>query len=293
MENSQKYQWILDAQTGNELGKMNVKEDIGENFTRNSVINYTNDILTIQVKTHNYSTTYIFDLYTQSYRKIFEVKSDSIYNYHPLAPVTHMLTNGDTIIYSLAHKYDHLTNKQEVDLYCYNITKQNILWQQNSFDSHFNVYPTQIDIETKSIIVLGLRCVYSFDLLTGKENWRHERGWPHNMLGSNYLIEKEKVIFGEDIGPVVALNKFNGELIWENDEFCCQIHDIKVYENLVLANGGWLMFLDLETGKTKYIIKDPDVSSNLFGGTAIDTALKRLYIADYSYLYALEIPTFE
>gem|GEM_PF-6584968 len=293
VESSQNWQIVLDAQTGNELWKANVDEDFGHNFTRNSVVNYTNSILTNQIKTNDRSISYLVNLNLRNFRKIFEITNDSVYRYSPVAPITNILKDGDTLIYALAHKYAHTTNEQEVDMYCYNISRQNMVWQKNSFDSHFNVYPTQIDLETNSIIVLGLRCVYSFDLLTGKENWRHERGWPHNMLGSNYLIGKEKVIFGEDIGPVVALNKFTGELIWENDEFCCQIHDIKVYENVVLANGGWLMFLDLETGKTKYIIKDPDVSSNLFGGTAIDTELKRIYIADYSYLYALKIPNFE
>jgi len=128
-----------------------------ENFDYYYFTPMTNNIITFAFRTvlQGYTAILSINLETGISIEIYRLNHDDNYRNSFLPPITYINNENDTLIYVVDRKtsWGNVYLPDAVDIHCYNITKDSLLWKVETEALNSSVYKPQINIEANSFIV--------------------------------------------------------------------------------------------------------------------------------------------
>ncbi len=202
--------------------------------------------------------------------------------------------SGDLILIVGIDKGDY---EDLSDLKCYNYTQDSLVWEvldighEDQWLGLLNQvgYP-KIDLENNRVYVMTDKTLYCYDLSNGQELWRLY--FAHtNMLSSNYILHGNKVVWIDDRGHAIAVNKHTGELIYrENIDDAAPVR-IEAWGNRCIVARSDFQLMDLNTGKILHKGWLPyHGGTKRYTAPLIDEANNRMYFTDGYAIICVEIP---
>lgn len=163
-------------------------------------------------------------------------------------------------------------------IFAYNLNDGKILWKNNlGVPFLSNLAISQNNIFTTN----SNGKLYSFDILTGKQNWSYETGTDVAKSYGAYKmgIFNDKLVFSNDFGTILCLDLSQKKVIWKYTfEYSPSSTDNNIFEvsNIVLENNslyisstyGKFLKLDLSSGRRLW---SGDISSSLTSVLNVDT----------------------
>jgi outer membrane protein assembly factor BamB len=207
--------------------------------------------------------------------------------------------NGDEIIIAAVNMYlDQNSNDHSADIYCYNATQDTLIWQIKDIEDepmlgYLVNQPgiPKIDLENQLVYLHFSKAMYCLDLTNGNVVW--DRYFMEtNMFSSNHLIYEDELIWQDDMGYLIAVNRFTGELLYRkfvNDgTFGTRI---AIWRGKVLMAYHKIQLADPATGE---IWRSADIRSSGSGKIVslpvFDESKKRMYFTDGYAIVCAEIP---
>ncbi|HEB61556.1 MAG TPA: hypothetical protein ENI82_00235 [Bacteroidetes bacterium] len=213
---------------------------------------------------------------------------------NPSAYVNH---EGDTIIFFKVTQLDISPYDVKVDFYCYNMTRDSILWMKEDFDpaGESNHNPPLIDGDY--VYHVGVREVFCFDKFTGETIWQW--GFPFEswtFFQTDYLTHGDKFILSRTNGDLFALNKLTGEVIWviEDHKAGFTPTSMTVYNDKLYYGSGDFYIIDINEGKVRRSFPSPNTydgfpSAIFRNNVTIDEENKRMYTTDEYFLICMRL----
>jgi len=182
------------------------------------------------------------------------------------------------------------------DLICYNYTQDSLVWKVEAMEGFDNTgllniagYP-KIEEHNNHVYVMTAKNMFCYHLLTGEQVWRTY--FPTtNMLTGNYIIHGDKLVWIDDMGYAIAVNKYTGDIIYREDVNTAALTRIDVWGDKCIIARGDMQLMDLNTGK---ILRKAWLPSNgptkMYTSPLIDEANNRMYFTDGYAIICAEIP---
>lgn|GEM_PF-3236754 len=207
--------------------------------------------------------------------------------------------NGDEIIIAAVNMFlDQNSNDYSADIYCYNATQDSLIWQIKDIEDEpmlgylVNQPGTpKIDLENQLVYLHFSKAMYCLDLTDGNIIW--DRYFMEtNMFSSNHLIYEDKLIWQDDMGYLIAVNRFTGELLYRKF-----INDgtygtrIFIWRGKVLMSYHKIQLADPATGEIWKSIEVPSSGADkAVSQPVFDESNKRMYFTDGYAIVCAEIP---
>jgi outer membrane protein assembly factor BamB len=207
--------------------------------------------------------------------------------------------NGDEIIIALVNMdLDYNSINNSADIYCYNATQDTLIWQIKDIEDEpmlgylINQAGTpKIDLDNQLVYLHFAKAMYCLELSTGVVIW-NRYFTETNMLSGNHILYEDKLIWQDDLGYLLAVDRFTGELLYRkfiNDGTFSTA--IAIWRGKVLMAYHKIQLADPATGEIWRSIDiplsgiDKDVSLPVF-----DESKKRMYFTDGHAIVCAEIP---
>jgi outer membrane protein assembly factor BamB len=182
------------------------------------------------------------------------------------------------------------------DLICYNYTQDSLVWEVEAMEGYDNTgllnisgYP-KIEPENNRVYVMTAKNMFCYHLLTGEQLWR--TFFPNtNMLKCNYIAHGNKLLWVDDMGYLIALDKYTGDIIYREDVDIGALNRIDAWGDKCIIAQEKMHLVDLNTGK---ILRTAWLPSNgpakMYTSPLIDEANNRMYFTDGYAIICAEIP---
>lgn len=206
--------------------------------------------------------------------------------------------NGDEIIIAAVNMFlDQNSNDHSADIYCYNATQDTLIWQKKNIEGEpmFGYLVNQpgipkIDLENQLVYLHFSKAMYCLDLTNGNVIW--DRYFMEtNMFSSNHLIYEDKLIWQDDMGYLIAVNRFTGELLYRKFVNDGTLNRMAIWNGKVVVCFHKIQLLEPSTGE---IWKSVEVPSSGVGKAVsqpvFDDSNKRMYFTDGYAIVCAEIP---
>ncbi len=167
-----------------------------------------------------------------------------------------------------------------------------ILWQYPDFKGFYNKPPL---VNGDRLYVSG-NSMFCFDLNAGTLLW--EKYFP-NSAGTSILAHQNYLIVESGEIGLLGLDKFTGEVIWNNKDFIWFTHQLMVSNGIIFFISGrnMLCAVNAESGATIWEERSPNyinpkTADAIFHGPrmAIDPQRRLLYMTDNYYLMCIKMP---
>jgi outer membrane protein assembly factor BamB len=185
--------------------------------------------------------------------------------------------------------------EQPTDFYAINIRTKKIMWRQEKYcpiSSELTYSPV---IYGDDVIVAGDWSIYSFDILTGKLNWRTQFPEFGNFgaFGTTQHLLVGDRLFVNPIGfDIMCLNANNGKVIWHNKTDAPNCREVMHYYKDLLLYTSWgygsVMVLDALTGQKIHKQTPPD-KSTFHTDIAYDPVTDMFFAQTYTSIYGFKI----
>lgn len=236
-----------------------------------------------------YSKLMMFDIKTNSWVEVFKTTTFDNFIVRLFPPQTEVNQDNDTILYFQNRLYQESTFIESSELYCYNLTKDSIIWKVSPVDSFVSNLSNPPLIDESNLYFLTAKTFHCYNKYTGKVIW--ETHFPNtNFLVTNYLLADDKVVICADNGDLIGVNKNTGSVLYDDFKYTSSLHSI-IYKNYILNSyKSGLDIFDINNGELLHRW-DPHRSPGQFNtGAAVDENTGYIYISDGFYLECIEFP---
>ncbi len=188
------------------------------------------------------------------------------------------------------------TNKNQTDIFAYDLTADSLLWRNRDFNVFGGILPLQVD--NQRVYGAVERRVFCLDLMTGDSIWTNDFSgiiakprFSNFDQGMMYLSDYKVYLKGG--GPeLVILHKSDGSLFRTNDELPDGIEDrVTYFEGKLFMSTQELVIVDLLTGD---LLNDPNAMLRTFGNIyskiVIDPDRRVMYFHNGRTLFCVKIP---
>jgi outer membrane protein assembly factor BamB len=206
-------------------------------------------------------------------------------------------SEGDLILLIGIDRMEYASGyNKSSDLICFNFTQDTLIWEvlgieQNGGSGLLNIGGYfKVEQSTHRVYVMAAKTLYCYDLQNGQEIWR-SHFTNTNMLSCNYIIHGDKVVWIDDMGYSIAVNKHTGDLLYRENLKDGAPGRIEAWGNRCILGFSELQLIDLNTGKVLRKAWVPKYGSGRwFTSPLIDEANNRMYFTDGYAIICAEIP---
>ncbi|MFZ1559180.1 MAG: PQQ-binding-like beta-propeller repeat protein [Saprospiraceae bacterium] len=142
------------------------------------------------------------------------------------------------------------------DLYAVNLRTKKLVWKQTSFCEVSTSMNYQPVIYGDDVLVGGDWSIYSYDIPTGKLNWRRpfDKLKPFGSFNNTqHLLVGDRIYVNPDVFDVMCIHAGTGEVLWHNETDAPNCTPNMIYHEDMLIFTSWgygsVMILDGITGK--------------------------------------------
>ena len=235
------------------------------------------------------STLLMYDAKTNLWKKIFKTFAFDGFVVRLFPPTTEIDNQNDTILYFQNRLYQKSSYIESSELYCYNLTKDSVLWKISPVDSLVSniINPPLID-ETQ-VYFLTAKTFHCYNKYTGDKVW--ETYFPNtNFLSSNYLLYEDKVMICADNGELIAVNKYTGATLYSDDVNTSSAFS-SIYKNYIMTS--WWSGVDIfniDNGEKLHSWDPHRIPGEFNTGAVVDKKTGYMYVPDGYFLECIEFP---
>ena len=206
-------------------------------------------------------------------------------NYKFLIETPAWTTNkeNDTLLLFLTSGWNFDKVDGKVNAYCYNMTKQEMVWEKKGFtnDKDATKYAPLV-IENNKVIFQSLRAIHCMDIASGELVWQHEY-LDNGTSATRLLYYNDKLFFRMQSGDIYCYEPQTGQIVWSNTSIEAfpapdgrmDAYKDKLYLTAYPAGGVYLYCLSISTGELLW--KDKGPAEVIQGGVIIDQKTGYLY----------------
>jgi outer membrane protein assembly factor BamB len=203
----------------------------------------------------------------------------------------------DSILLFNKHGSNAQTSPQEqpTDFYAINIRTKKVLWRQEKYcpiSSNMTYAPV---VYGDDVIVEGDWSIYSFDIPTGKLNWRSqftELGNFDAFGNTQLLIVGDRLFINPVSSEIMCLNAKNGTVVWYNKTDAPNCTEVMHHYKDMLIFTSWplesVMVLDAINGQ-KIHKQTPSDKSTFHTDIAYDPVTDMFFTQTYISVYGFKI----
>lgn len=190
------------------------------------------------------------------------------------------------------------SNREVVDVYCYNVTQDTLMWKTESiqgaplFGYFLSVWSNpQIDVENNLIYFQFNKAMICMNIRDGSVVW--DTFFPNSFMSiSNQIIYEDKLIFHEDFNSLTALDRFTGELIYRSQIGYLNTERLDVWNDNIVYVQDNIKLVDPSTGEVwrELKVSDSPWSNQEVSMPYFDDDNKRMYYYDGFAIICAEIP---
>lgn len=237
------------------------------------------------------SSIFMYNNVNDTWREIFKVHKQE-YDYVCLYPPEVEFTpENDTILYFQKRKSLDKGPYSNADLYCYNLTKDTVVWQVVTVDSLVSNIGNPPLVDDSRVYFLSAKRFHCYDKQTGKKLW--ERYFSNtNFLSAGYGLYKDVVYVVADNGDLIAVYKSSGTVKYHKfGHFSQPLFLAPIYKNYLLTCWDSVVITDMETADHLHILKSHRFNPGQFNtGVAVDERTGFMYVSDGYFLECIEFP---
>lgn len=279
--------YAIDLTSGNSIWSTNMESgDISiSNFEANVFQTFSYGI-----SPHSDSSKIVMcDYLTGDWQDVFTVYNDDNFNpyFHPPAGYTNQ--NGERLL--IFQNRGGVINTgfvDRVDLYCYNVDQDSIVWYKPDFTPSGSSNVRKPIVEGDRVYFGGKWDFYCIDIPSGEIIWTHN--FYHDYQGSNYVFHNDLIIIDLDNGDLIASNKNTGNQVWVNESLagCCT--ELRIFGDRVYYGTSNMHIVNVNTGKELYEFSSPHPGASFLSAIAVDLENNKMYTTDGYYLLCMELP---
>jgi outer membrane protein assembly factor BamB len=159
----------------------------------------------------------MIDVYSGKKTDILTLYAEDNYEFEINPPSAYVSGDGDTLLFFSTSGWNFATIDGRVCVYCYNLTKKQMLWENKQFtiDTDVSAFqPPPFVIENDKLIVTSLRAIHCFNKNTGELLWQKESlGFADK---PPLYYEGKLYIRSGNPCTLFCLDAQSGQQIWEN-----------------------------------------------------------------------------
>lgn len=233
-------------------------------------------------------------------RSIYTVSTNDGFNPSLYPPEVTINSTGDTILYFQNRQWNFEDSGEggKVDLYCYNMTADSVVWMAEAIDPYGNSSVCLPLYHEGKVYFRGFRTLHCLDAVTGEQMWMHEFVGEFNDLHlGNMLIAEDKLVVKSSDRGIHAFNPESGLLLWERFDTGITSCYMTYYNGSVYFGSydGELFNVRVSDGKILWAIESPNAGKSpsweaeFWNGVAIDEENNRIITTDGYYLICLQL----
>jgi outer membrane protein assembly factor BamB len=220
-----------------------------------------------------------FEVLTMHKEHSYEVKID--------APGVFIDQNSDMLLLFQVQRYYNPTGDQKVDLYCYNMTQDSVIWYKLDYtDYGFRNQHIPI-IDGDRAYISAKEKIHCIDLQSGDFIWSYT---PPTIGLDDYQLYNGLFITFLANGDLLALDKFSGSQVYLIEGITSSPSTFSVYEDRLYYSDKYLFILDVNTGDKLYTFQSPNGIDSFYNPPAVDLENNRMFISDKKDLFCLQVP---
>ncbi len=280
--------YAIDITTGSTIWATNIEDgNPRTSIFENSIFHS----ITYATAPHGDSSKIIMaDVANGNWQDVVSVSKIDEFEVYLETPGVYINSNGDSLIIYQNRQLVIMPFAERVDLYCYNLTQDSILWMipEATSSGSSNVQPPIV--EGDRVYFGGKWDFLCIDIPSGEIIWNHNFYW--DFQGSNYLIYNNLIITNLDNGDLIAINKNTGNQVWVNEglSFCCT--ELRIYDDRIYFGNNSLYIVNAINGELLYKYKSPHYKygGQFLNAIAVDLESNRMYTSDGKFLMCFELP---
>ncbi|HRQ31167.1 MAG TPA: PQQ-binding-like beta-propeller repeat protein [Saprospiraceae bacterium] len=221
---------------------------------------------------------FYFDKVNSQWKKAIRIVETGNLRIQAYPPSAEIKSDGDTLLYFQKRFYRSEPFLAGSELYCYNLSKKQIVWNAivDSLDSNINNTPY---VAEGRIFFCSSKTVHCFDKSTGARIWRTH--FPKtNFLATNYLMTEDKIVIGSDNGERIGVRKNDGKVVYNINSYASSFWRLNRYKNWLLNVHKQLEIYDINTGEQKFFLNTTHKKGNFNTGVAVDESTGLFYLPD-------------
>jgi outer membrane protein assembly factor BamB len=234
------------------------------------------------------SSLMMCDYLEGNWQEIFKVITP-VYNMKIYPPSAYKNQNNETLlVFQTRGGSFNPGFVDRVDLYCYNLTQDSIVWYKPDFTPSGSSNVRAPIVEGDLVYFGGKWDFYCIDILSGEVIWTHNFYWDYQ--NSNFLIYNDLIITNLDNGDLIAIDKNSGEQVWVNEDLsgCCT--ELRIFEDRIYFANDDLHIVNANTGEQLYEFESPHNGGRFSTGIAVDLENKKMYASDGHFFMCMELP---
>jgi outer membrane protein assembly factor BamB len=233
-------------------------------------------------------------------QELFTVSTTESYNPSLYPPAVYLNASNDTILFFQNRQWNFANSSEggKVDLYCYNMTADSIVWLAEDIDPYGNSSVCLPLYHEGKVYFRGFRTLHCLDALTGEQLWMHEFTGEFNDLHlGNMLVAEGKLVVKSSDRGIHAFDPESGSLLWERFDTGITSCYMNYYNGSVFFGSydGKLFNVRVSDGKILWAIESPNAGKSpsweaeFWNGVAIDEENNRIITTDGYYLICLQL----
>ncbi len=225
-----------------------------------------------------------FDNASGSKTDIVQLSIENNYQFSIKSPTWTINENNDTLLLFLTGGWNFEKNDGKVNAYCYNITKQEMIWEKKGFTNDKDAAKyTPIIIENNKVIFLSMRAIHCMDIASGELVWQHEY-MPSAISSTPLLYYNNKILLKTGGGEIYCHDAQSGQVLWSNvsiQAYPAPFGRMDAYQDKLYLTGlsndahVYLYCVSINTGELLWQDKGP--AGEIQGGLIIDQQTGYLY----------------
>ncbi len=229
------------------------------------------------------------DYLTGNWQKLFTINNVDNFSPHIEPPAGYINQDGETLLI-FQNRGGVITSyfDDRVDLYCYNVDQDSIVWLKEDFTPSGSSNVNNPIVEGDRVYFGGKWDFYCIDIPSGEVLWTHN--FYHDFQGSNFVIYNDLIIIDLDNGDLIAINKNNGNQAWVNEGLsgCCT--ELRIYGDRIYFGNSNLFIANASNGNKLYEFESPHSGGSFHNAIAVDLINNKMYTTDGYYLMCMELP---
>lgn len=212
--------------------------------------------------------------------------------------------NGEDFAYLTVNYFqDGNPTNQFADLFCYNLTKDQLIWKADSFEVARTSISTSPPIVNGNVVVkMGYRTIHGFDKATGDILWTYHSPDDDGHFATGFIANYgSNVVAKADNDHFISIRASSGSVNYDLEDrgytpsWKYYIIDGVIY--YVAVGDARFVALRLADGKKLMYLKNPPIKTineyaDITDWFAIDEETRTGYVHDYSRISAFKIPEF-
>jgi outer membrane protein assembly factor BamB len=181
------------------------------------------------------------------------------------------------------------------DFYAINIRTKKVMWRQEKYSSVPSDFTYAPVVYNDDVLVGGDWSIYSFNIPTGKLNWRTQFPQLGNFgcfSGSQHMVVGDRFFINDPGYDFICLNAKTGDKLWHNTTDAPNCTETKFYYKdmivIVAWGNGSIVVLDAFTGKKIYQQKPPD-HSTFYADMSYDQSKDMFFAHTFNTAYGFKI----